>query len=117
MALFEMRSFCKVIKMECTLFGMCLKRNMINIVIFALSFYRSQIFLCRSKYFEPAQKFIYILYQTKKGFAFKKIGFCAGTNVFEEALNAVKFLGWLKKFEPAQSILGHVKVQGIYLSY
>ena len=39
--------------------------------------------------------------------------FCAGTKVFEEALNAVKFLGWLKKFGPAQNILGPVKGQGI----
>ena len=38
--------------------------------------------------------------------------FCAGTKVFEEALNAVKFLGWLKKFEPAQNILGPVTGQG-----
>ena len=37
------------------------------------------------------------LCQTKK-FAFSKIVFCAGTKVFEEALNAVIFLGWLKKF-------------------
>jgi len=42
-----------------------------------------------------------------------KIGFCAGTKGFEEALNAVKFLGWLKKFGPALNILGHVKGQDI----
>ena len=41
--------------------------------------------------------------------AFSKIVFCAGTKGFEEALNAVKFLGWLKKFRPAQNILGPVK--------
>ena len=34
------------------------------------------------------------------------------TKVIEEALNAVKFYGWLKKFEPAQDILGLVKGQG-----
>ena len=45
--------------------------------------------------------------------AFKKIGFCAGTKVFEETLNAVKFLGWLKIFGPDQNILGPVKGQGI----
>ena len=28
-------------------------------------------------------------------------------------LNTVKFLGWLKKFGPAQNILGPVKGQGI----
>ena len=33
--------------------------------------------------------------------------------VFEEALNAVKFLGWHKKFGLAQNILGPVKGQGI----
>ena len=54
-----------------------------------------------------------ILCQTKRWFAFIKIGFCAGTKGFEEALNAVKFLGWLKKFGPAQKILGPVKGQGI----
>ena len=47
-----------------------------------------------------------ILCQTK--FAFSKIGFCADTKVFEEALNAIKFLGWLKKFGLAQNILGPV---------
>ena len=53
------------------------------------------------------------LCQTKRWFAFSKIGFCAATKVFEEALNAVKFLGWLKKFGPAQNILRPVKGQGI----
>jgi hypothetical protein len=57
-----------------------------------------------------------ILCLTKRGFAFSKIGFCDGTKVFEEALNAVKFLGWLKKFGLAQNILGSVKGQGITLS-
>ena len=56
-----------------------------------------------------------ILCQTKRLFAFSKIGFCAGTKVFEEALNAVKFLGWLKTFGPAKNILGPVKGQGISL--
>ena len=37
------------------------------------------------------------------------------TKVIEEALNAVKFYGWLKKFGPAQDILGPVKGQGISL--
>ena len=54
-----------------------------------------------------------ILCQTKRWFAFSKIGFCASIKVFEEALNAVKFLGWLKKFGPAQNILRPVKGQGI----
>ena len=46
-------------------------------------------------------------------FAFIEIGFSAGTKVFEEPQNAVKVLGWLKKFGPAQNILGPVKEQGI----
>jgi hypothetical protein len=41
---------------------------------------------------------------------------CAGTKVFEAALNAVKFLGWLKQFGPAQNNMGSAKGQGIYLS-
>ena len=35
------------------------------------------------------------------------------TKVFEEALNAIKFLDWLKKFGLAQNILEPVKGQGI----
>ena len=42
-----------------------------------------------------------------------KLFFCASTKVFEEALNTVKFLGWLNIFGPAQNILGPVKGQGI----
>ena len=53
-----------------------------------------------------------ILCQTKRWFAFSKIVFCAGTKVFEEALNAVKFLSWLKEFGLAQNILGPVNGQG-----
>ena len=41
----------------------------------------------------------------------QKIVFCAGTKVFEEALHAVKFLGWLKNLGPAQNILLPVKGQ------
>ena len=36
--------------------------------------------------------------------------------VFDKALNAVKVLGWLKKFGLAQIILGPVKGQGITYS-
>ena len=54
-----------------------------------------------------------ILCQTKRSFAFSKIGFCVGTKVFEEALNAIKFWEWLITFGLAQNILGPVKGQGI----
>ena len=37
------------------------------------------------------------------------------TPVKGQGINAVKFLGWLKIFGPAQSILGHVKGQEIKL--
>ena len=70
----------------------------------------------------PDQKFIYVIivncgshkhFVPDKKICISKIGFCAGTKVLEEALNAVpKFLGWLKKFGPAQNILGPVKGQG-----
>ena len=58
-----------------------------------------------------------ILCQTKRCFAFSEIVFCAGSKVFEEALIAVKFLGWLNKFGLAQNILGPVKEQGINSKY
>ena len=87
---------------------------------YALSFYRSQNVFGWSKFFSPDQKFIYILWQSQTFCARQKDdlhsvkkNFCAGTKVFEKALNAVKFLGWLKKFGPAQNILGPVKGQGI----
>ena len=68
--------------------------------------------LALSKFFVSDQKFIYLLWQSQT-FCASKIGFCAGTKYFEEALNAIKFLEWLKTFGPAQNILGPVKGQGI----
>ena len=57
-----------------------------------------------------------ILCQTKRSFTFSKIGFCAGAKGLEEALNAVKFLGWLKKIGLAQNNLGPVKgCKGMYV--
>ena len=76
-----------------------------------------QIFCARPKIYLHIVAVTNILRQTKRWFAFSKIGFCAGTKVFEEALNAVKFLGWLKKFGPAQNILRPVKGQGIRINY
>ena len=73
-------------------------------------------FLVRHKKFGLAQDILGPVKEQGKGInPFTKFGFCAGTKVFEEALNAVKFLGWLKKFGPAQNILGPVKGQGINL--
>ena len=78
---------------------------------YALSFYKSQNVLCRSKFFVPDQKIIYLLWQSQTFCARQiddlhsvKLVFCVGTKGFEEALDAVKFLGWLKKFGPAQKI-------------
>ena len=72
----------------------------------ALSFYRSQNVLGWSRFFVPEQRIIYILWQSqtfcarKKGdLHFSKIGFCAGTKVFEEALNAFKFLAGSKNLD------------------
>ena len=53
----------------------------------------------------------------KYNFISAKFGFCASAKVFEEALNAIKFLDWLKKFGPAQNILGPVEGQGIIVYY
>ena len=52
------------------------------------------------------------LCRTKSLFPFSKFDFCARTKVFEEALNAINFLDLLKKFGPAQNILGPVEGQG-----
>ena len=49
---------------------------------------------------------------TKRWFPFSKFGFCVGSKVFEEALNAINFLNWLQKFEPAKKCLGTAKGQG-----
>ena len=82
---------------------------------FALSFFRSQNVLGWSKFFVPDQKSVYILWRSQTFCARQKddlysvkFVFCARTKVFEEALNAVKFLGLLKKFGSAQNILGPV---------
>ena len=76
--------------------------------------------LCWSNFFVSDQKCIYILWQSqifcarqKDDLHSVKLFFCAGTKVFEESLNAVKFLGWLKKFGPVQNIVGPVKGQEI----
>ena len=72
-----------------------------------------QIFCARPKDYLHIVAVTNTLCQTERWFAFSKIGFCVGTKVFEEALSAVKFLGWLKKFGAAQNIMGPVKGQGI----
>ena len=79
------------------------------------TFWAGPNFLCQTK-----NLFRYVLCQSQKFCARQKddlysvkLAFCAGTKVFGEALNAVKFLGWLKKFGTAQNILGTVKGQGI----
>ena len=72
-----------------------------------------QIFCARLKIYLHIEAVTNILCQTKRCFAFSEICFCAGAKVFVEALNAAKFLGWLKKFELAQNMLGPVKGQGI----
>ena len=76
-----------------------------------------QIFCARPKIYLHIVAVTNILCQTKRWFACSKIGFWAVTKVFEEALNAVEFLGWLKKFGAAQNILGPVKGQGIYWNW
>ena len=80
-------------------------------------------FLGWLKKFGPAQNILGPVKGQGKGISARqnddlhsvKLFFCDGTKVFEEALNAVKFLDWLKKIGPAQNILGPVKGQGITL--
>ena len=75
-----------------------------------------QIFWASPKIYVHIVLVTNILCQTKKWFAFSKIVFCACTKVFEKVLNAVKFLGWLKRIGPAQNILGPLKGQVIRVS-
>ena len=90
-----------------------------------MSFYRSQNVLYWSKFFEQAQKIIYTLCQLQTFCARQKDDLHSVKLVFVLAqkflkrhyVNAVKFLGWLKKFGPAQNILGPLKGQGIRLSW
>ena len=72
-----------------------------------------------SKFFVPDQKFIYILWELqtfcagqKDGLHSVKLVFVPAQKLFLEALHAVKYLGWLRKFGSAQNILGPVKGLG-----
>ena len=58
----------------------------------------------------PLQK---LLCRHKNQFYWMQIIFLSGTKCLWLALNAVKFLGWLKKSGLTQNILGPVKGQGI----
>ena len=79
----------------------------------ALSFYRFQNVLGWSKSFVLDQTYIYVLWQSQTFCAGQKDDLHSVKLVFEEA---VKFLCWLKKFGPAQNILGPVKGEGIRVS-
>ena len=61
-------------------------------------FWAGPSFLCQTKIYLYIVAVTNILCQTKRRFEFSTIGFCASTKVFEEALNAFKFLGWLETF-------------------
>ena len=82
----------------------------------ATCFVPVQIFCVGTKIYLHIVQVRNILCQTKRSFASSKVGFCASTKVFEEALNAVKFLGWLKKFGMVQNILRPVKPGKSYFS-
>jgi len=73
----------------------------------------TNIFCVLPKIYSHIVQVTNILCQTRRWFAFSEIVFLAGTKVFEEALNAVKFWDWLKKFGPAQNILWPVKERSI----
>ena len=73
-----------------------------------------KMFLCRSKFFVSDQKFIYIFCKSKTFCDRQKDDLHLVKLVFVPAQKFLKrqFLGWLKKFGPAQNILGPVKGQG-----
>ena len=77
---------------------MIIKKNLSLVLkIYALSFYRSQNVLCCSKFFEPAQKFIYTLCQLQT--------FCARQ---KDDLHSVKLV-----FVPAQNVLKSFEIFGL----
>ena len=101
---------------------------------YLLSFFRSQNVLCRSNFLSKTKNLIAfnclvllqvlkshnyfmpvpdILCHTKRWFPSSKFSICDGRKVFQEAINSIKFLDWLKIFGPAQNILGPVKGHGI----
>ena len=71
-------------------------------------FCASPNFLCRTK-----KWFTYCAMQSQTFCARQKDDFHSVKLVFVPALNAVKFLGWLKKFGTGQNIFQPVKGQGI----
>ena len=68
-----------------------------------------QIFCARPKIYLHIVAVTNDLCQTKRWFAFRKIGFCAGTKVFEEALNAVKFFRLAQKIWTSTKHFGTCK--------
>ena len=85
--------------------------------MYAFSFYSSkkcfglvQFFCARPKIYLPIVAVTNILCQTKYDLHSEKLFF-----VPAQMLDALKFLGWLKKFGLAQNILELVKGQGIKL--
>ena len=87
-----------------------------NLLSFALSFYRAQNVLCWSKLFEPAQKFECIQCLLKNFCACKKNQFYWIQIIFLSETKCLwlpqyinKFLFWHQKLGPAQNILdGHL---------
>ena len=91
-------------------------------VSYAVSFYRSQNVLCRSKFFEPAQKFDCIdctkplqklLSRQKHQPYWMQIIFLSVTKCFLLAQYVNKFMVRHKKFGPEQNILGPLKGHSI----
>ena len=74
--------------------AICLK---VSTLLMPCPFAGPKMFCARPKIYSDIVAVTKILRQTKRRFAFSKIGFCGGTKCFEEALNAVKLLGWHKK--------------------
>ena len=72
-----------------------------------------QIFWASPKISLHLVHFQKLLCRYKNQFYWMQFIFLSGTKCLSLALNALKFLGWLKKFWPAQNILGPVKGQGI----
>ena len=83
------------------------------ISIYALSFYRSQMFCAGPKIYLHIVPVTNILCQTKRWFALSKISFCTGTKVFWRGFKCSQIFGLVKNIWTGTKHLGPVKGQGI----
>jgi hypothetical protein len=93
-----------------------INRGIRSLYSYALSFYRSQNFLCPSKIFCANENLIALNAPSKTKFTEWKLSFGVAQNVWDlHNMYVHQFSVWYKKFGPAQNILGPVEGRRIRL--